>query len=168
MLAQCNAGRGNDFRELSVSSNVVRVSRLFNKVGGDGVEFLAYVEGGRQSPLLIGIEHDERIGAEPGDSFDEALRLSNRRQEPHEEVWPEVLDTIRHCNIRNYSIYLKHDLLFGYFEYHGSDFEADMAKMAADPKTQEWWKLVGPMQLPLESRAKGEWWASMEEVFHFD
>ena len=57
-------GRGNDFRELSVSSNVVRVSGLFNKVGGDGVEFLAYVEGGRQSPLLIGIEHDERIGAD--------------------------------------------------------------------------------------------------------
>jgi len=75
---------------------------------------------------------------------------------------------IRCCNIRNYSIYLRDGLLFGYFEYHGSDFEADMAKMAADPKTQEWWKLVGPMQLPLESRAKGEWWASMEEVFHLD
>jgi L-rhamnose mutarotase len=86
----------------------------------------------------------------------------------HANVWPEVLETIRRCNIRNYSIYLREDLLFGYFEYHGSDFEADMAKMAADPKTQEWWKLVGPMQAPFDSRAKGEWWASMEEVFHLD
>jgi L-rhamnose mutarotase len=86
----------------------------------------------------------------------------------HANVWPEVLDMIRRCNITNYSIYLKDDLLFGYWEYHGSDFEADMAKMAADPKTQEWWKLVGPMQRPLETRAPGEWWASMEEVFHFD
>jgi L-rhamnose mutarotase len=86
----------------------------------------------------------------------------------HANVWPEVLDMIRRCNIRNYSIYLKDDLLFGYFEYHGSDFEADMAKMAADPRTQEWWKLVGPMQHPLESRTKGEWWARMEEVFHLD
>ena len=89
-------------------------------------------------------------------------------KERHANVWPEVLDMIRRCNIRNYSIYLRDDLLFGYFEYHGSDFEADMAKMAADPKTQEWWKLVGPMQIPFESRANGEWWASMEEVFHLD
>ncbi|MES1151973.1 MAG: L-rhamnose mutarotase, partial [Dongia sp.] len=53
-------------------------------------------------------------------------------------------------------------------EYHGTDFAADMEKMAADPKTQEWWKLCGPMQRPLETRAKGDWWASMEEVFHVD
>jgi L-rhamnose mutarotase len=86
----------------------------------------------------------------------------------HVAVWPEVLEMIRKCNIRNYSIFLKDDLLFGYLEYHGTDFQADMAKMAADPKTQEWWKIMGPMQRPLESRAEGEWWASMEEVFHLD
>jgi L-rhamnose mutarotase len=86
----------------------------------------------------------------------------------HSAVWPEILDMIWKCNIRNYSIFLKDQLLFGYFEYHGADFEADMAKMAADPKTQEWWKIMGPMQIPLESRAEGEWWASMEEVFHLD
>ena len=39
----------------------------------------------------------------------------------HAAVWPEVLAMIRQCNIRNYSIYLKDDLLFGYFEYHGTD-----------------------------------------------
>ena len=51
----------------------------------------------------------------------------------HSAVWPEILDMIRKCNIRNYSIFLKDELLFGYFEYHGADFEADTAKMAADP-----------------------------------
>ena len=86
----------------------------------------------------------------------------------HAAVWPEVLDTIRKCNIRNYSIFLKDDLLFGYFEYHGTDFQADMARMAADPKTQEWWSIMRPMQRPLETRAKDEWWATMEEVFHID
>lgn len=86
----------------------------------------------------------------------------------HAAVWPEVLDMIRKCNIRNYSIFLKDDLLFGYFEYHGTDFQADMARMAADPKTQEWWEVMGPMQRPLETRTEGEWWASMEEVFHLD
>ena len=86
----------------------------------------------------------------------------------HAAVWPEVLEMIRQCNIRNYSIFLKDDFLFGYFEYHGTDYSADMAKMAADPKTQEWWALMMPMQVPLETRAEGEWWANMEEVFHTD
>jgi L-rhamnose mutarotase len=84
----------------------------------------------------------------------------------HTAVWPEVLLMIRHCNIRNYSIFLKDDFLFGYLEYHGTDYAADMAKMAADPKTQEWWAIMGPMQRPLETRGEGEWWAEMQEVFH--
>jgi L-rhamnose mutarotase len=84
----------------------------------------------------------------------------------HARVWPEVLKTIRECNIRNYSIYFKNGYLFAYFEYIGQDFEADMAKMAADPKTQEWWDIMMPMQDPVENRVKGEWWSEMEEVFH--
>ena len=75
---------------------------------------------------------------------------------------------IRECNIRNYTIYYKDGLLFSYFEYIGEDFAADMKKMAADPKTQEWWKLTDPCQEPLETREAGEWWASMEEFFHTD
>lgn len=86
----------------------------------------------------------------------------------HVQVWPEVLAMIRQCNIRNYSIYHKDGYLFGYFEYHGNDFAADMAKMAADPTTQKWWAIMQPMQQPIETRAPGEWWAEMEEVFHTD
>jgi L-rhamnose mutarotase len=56
----------------------------------------------------------------------------------HADVWPEVLKTIHECNIRNYSIFRYGDLLFSYFEYIGDDYEEDMAKMEADPKTQEW------------------------------
>ncbi len=86
----------------------------------------------------------------------------------HAAVWPEVLATIRQCNIRNYSIFLKDDFLFSYFEYHGTDYAADLAKMASDPKTQEWWAVMMPMQNPLATRGDGEWWANMEEVFHAD
>jgi L-rhamnose mutarotase len=86
----------------------------------------------------------------------------------HADVWPEVLHMIHECNIRNYSIFLRDDTLYAYFEYVGDDFDADMAKMAADAKTQEWWAIMGPMQQPLENRKKGEWWANMEEVFHTD
>ena len=100
------------------------------------------------------------IGVRP-EKIEEYRRL-------HAAVWPEVLSMIRECNIRNYSIYLKDGRLFSYFEYHGSNFDADMARMAADPITQEWWKLCKPCQAPLESRAPGEWWTGMEEVFHCD
>ncbi len=85
----------------------------------------------------------------------------------HAAVWPEVLAMISACNIKNYSIFLKEpeNLLFSFFEYHGVDYAGDMAKMAADPKTQEWWAVCMPCQAPLETRNEGEWWASMEEVF---
>ena len=89
-------------------------------------------------------------------------------REHHAAVWPEVLDRIRQCNIRNYSIYLKDGMLYSYFEYYGADFAADMAKMAADPATQRWWALMEPMQEPVATRKEGEWWAGMEEVFHLD
>lgn len=88
----------------------------------------------------------------------------------HAAVWPEILELISACNITNYSIYLKEqeNLLFGYWEYVGEDFEADMRKMADNPRNKEWWSVCMPCQRPLETRVEGEWWAMMEEVFHLD
>jgi L-rhamnose mutarotase len=40
--------------------------------------------------------------------------------------------------------------------------------MAADPKTQKWWAIHNPMQVPLASRNADDWWAMAEEVFHTD
>ena len=60
----------------------------------------------------------------------------------HAAVWPDVLKMIHDCNMRNYTIYYRDGLLFGTFEYVGADYVADMAKMALDPKTREWWKLT--------------------------
>ena len=72
--------------------------------------------------MLIGIR-PERI--------DEYKRL-------HAAVWPQVIEQIKRCNISNYTIYLREpeNILFSHFEYHGQDFEADMAAMARDPETQ--------------------------------
>jgi len=91
----------------------------------------------------------------------------------HAAVWPGVLQMIKACHIQNYSIYLRkmpdgRHCLFSYFEYTGTDFAADMAKMATDPTTQKWWAECMPCQQPLDDRAAGEWWAGMEEVFHQD
>lgn len=86
----------------------------------------------------------------------------------HANPWPEINEMIRKCNIRNYSIYHRGEYLFAYYEYVGEDFEKDMAHMAADPRTQEWWDVVKPFQEPLQDRKDGEWWAGMEEVYHLD
>ncbi|MBI3119665.1 MAG: L-rhamnose mutarotase [Candidatus Hydrogenedentes bacterium] len=86
----------------------------------------------------------------------------------HAQVWPDVLRVIHDCNLRNYSIF-NHGLnLFSYFEYIGNDFAADMARMAADPVTQQWWAVCTPCLDPLPPRKESEWWAPMQEVFHLD
>jgi L-rhamnose mutarotase len=85
----------------------------------------------------------------------------------HADVWPTVLQTIADCHIRNYSIFLRNGLLYAYFEYHGTDYAADMRKMAADPETQRWWTIMDPMQLPVEDAASDERWSQLTEVFHF-
>jgi L-rhamnose mutarotase len=94
-------------------------------------------------------------------------------KELHAAVWPGVLKKIKECNIRNYSIYLKEvepekHYLFAYFEYTGSDFEADMEKMAADPITRKWWQETDPCQYAVPTHGPKEWWSRMEEVFHTD
>lgn len=109
--------------------------------------------------------HASIIGL-PAENLAEYRRL-------HDAVWPDVLARIRRSHIRNYSIYLRRmpdgrHYLFSYFEYTGADFAGDMALMAADPATQDWWKLCKPLQAPLPDRADGEWWAEAEEVFHCD
>ncbi|MBE3112899.1 MAG: L-rhamnose mutarotase [Acidobacteria bacterium] len=91
----------------------------------------------------------------------------------HAAAWPGVLAKIRECHIRKYSIYFREVekgqyLLFSYFEYTGGDFEADMARMAADPTTREWWKETDPCQSPIPTRGEKEFWSRMEEVFHLD
>lgn len=100
------------------------------------------------------------VRVKPG-CLDEYRRL-------HAAVWPDVLEMNRACHIRNYSIYHKDGVLLSYFEYHGQDFDADMARMAADSATQRWWNVCKPLLEPLETRGPDEFWAAMEEVFHAD
>lgn len=88
----------------------------------------------------------------------------------HVKIWPEIEKAIYESGIRNYSIFLKDGVMFAYFEYIGPDdeFDARMEKLANAPRMQEWWGITKAMQIPLETRAEGEWWANMEEVFHQD
>lgn len=81
-----------------------------------------------------------------------------------------VNKTIKDCHIQNFSIHeceIEGKLyLFAYLEYTGTDFDADMKKMAADPETQRWWQETDPCQLPLpDAAAKGKIWSDMKEVY---
>ena len=88
----------------------------------------------------------------------------------HIKIWPEIEQAIREAGITNYSIYYKDGFLFAYYEYTGpeAEYEARLAQMANAPRMREWWDMTETMQVPLETRKEGEWWASMEEVFHQD
>ena len=86
----------------------------------------------------------------------------------HADVWPGVLATLKKSNVTNYSIYRYENMLFSYMEYSGNDFEKDMAAIAADPTTQDWWKVTAPMQIPVAEVKDGEWWHAIPEVFHLD
>ncbi len=102
--------------------------------------------------------------------FGQIIRLKPEKLdtylELHRHPWPCVLEMIYKCNIRNYSIFIyNQDTLFAYFEYIGSDFQADMQKMANDECTQKWWAETAPCQESL-SNNPGEWWLNLEEVFH--
>lgn len=83
----------------------------------------------------------------------------------HANPLPGVNEMIKECNIQNYSIYRRGNIMFSYFEYTGEDYEKDMAKMAADPTTQHWWSLVHPLMQTLPGEDD---WADMKEVYHLD
>ena len=85
----------------------------------------------------------------------------------HAAVWPAVLETIHNCNMRNYSIFLHGTLLFNYFEYVGTDYPADMEKMAQDPVTQKWWAVTDPCFETYAFSETSEFCEDMKEIFHF-
>jgi L-rhamnose mutarotase len=89
----------------------------------------------------------------------------------HAHPWPAVNKMIKACHIRNFSIHEREIngrlYLFAYLEYTGTNFDADMKKMAADPETQRWWKETDPCQSPLpDAAAAGKIWADTQELYH--
>lgn len=102
--------------------------------------------------------HLQLVGVHP-DKREQYLEL-------HAAVWPEIEQRISASNISNYSIFILGDRLAAYFEYTGDDFDSDMAAMAADPKTREWWALTDPCQAPLPDAPAGTIWADATEIWH--
>lgn len=85
----------------------------------------------------------------------------------HAAVWPEVLKTISECNIRNYSIFRYQSYVFSYYEYTGTDYEADIKKMEADGITQKWWMYTHPCFETYSINEKSEFFQDMKQIFDY-
>lgn len=80
---------------------------------------------------------------------------------------PGVRDLLEAANMRNFSIFLQKMpdgkvYEFAYFEYHGTDHEADMAKLVKEPRNIAWLKQTDATQVPLKGHNS---WAVMERIF---
>jgi L-rhamnose mutarotase len=79
-----------------------------------------------------------------------------------------VRDLLTKYHMHNFSIFI-HQLddgkyyLFGYYEYTGTDYKADMAKLSTEPRNQRWLSTTDPLQIPLSGEKS---WAKMLEVYH--
>jgi L-rhamnose mutarotase len=78
-----------------------------------------------------------------------------------------VRDLLNKYHMHNFSIFL-HQIdgkwyEFGYYEYTGDDYEADMAAMDAEPRIKKWLSVCDPMQIPLPGEKS---WAIMEQVYY--
>jgi L-rhamnose mutarotase len=145
---------------------------IFSKIFRRFLPVLAYFLLATGCDAPQGTSAQKTIEPERIRRFGQVIRVRPEKLEQYKELhanpWPCVLEKIRACNIRNYSIFLQDDHLFAYFEYVGNDFEKDMERMAADTCTQRWWRETDPCQEPIAGAKEGDWWTTMEEVFHAD
>jgi L-rhamnose mutarotase len=109
--------------------------------------------------MLVGMQRFGAVIGLPSEHRETYLRL-------HREVWPAVEARLTASHFTNYTIFHRGELLFAYYEYTGDDYAADAAAIAADPVTQDWWRLTDPCQRRLEGTPEGEQWATMTEVWH--
>ena len=99
-----------------------------------------------------------------------AVRLKDEKREfyikNHANVWPEVLEELKKIKIKNYSIYLKEDFMFGYLEYDGNNFNKDMEEMQKIPIVDKWTKLMIDCFNPFPNNEDNNSWVMMDEIFY--
>ena len=99
-----------------------------------------------------------------------AVRLKDEKRDfyikNHANVWPEVLSELKKIKVKNYSIYLKEDFMFGYLEYDGSDFNKDMEEMQKIPIVDKWTQLMIDCFNPFPNNEDNNSWVMMDEIFY--
>ena len=81
----------------------------------------------------------------------------------HAEPWPELMTLLEECNIHHYSISVKGNEVFTYYEYTGTDFEGDMRHMDNSAVMQHWWTFSKPCFLHHD---KEHYYDNLNEVFY--
>ena len=101
-----------------------------------------------------------------------AVRLKREKREyyieNHANVWPEVLEELKKINIKNYSIFLKEDFMFGYLEYDGNDFDGYMTQMQNIPIVDKWTKLMIDCFNPFPNNEENNSWVMMDQIFFME
>jgi len=84
----------------------------------------------------------------------------------HENVWPEILASLRNSGIQDAEIYLLGTRLLMILEVNESfSFEAKAKADAENEKVREWEELMWKFQKPLPQASSGEKWLAMERIF---
>src|ERR671938_112561 len=92
---------------------------------------------------------------------DPAIIESYRRH--HQQVWPEVLGSLRRAGVRKMDIYILHRRLVMFLETDGRDFQQCMAlHVSSSPRVAEWEALMHSMQEPPPGGRHENWWTVME------
>lgn len=84
----------------------------------------------------------------------------------HQNVWPEILQSIKESGIEHMDIYRTGNRLFMIMEVNDAfNFESKAAADAANEKVQEWEMLMWKYQQALPGSKSGEKWKLMENIF---
>ncbi len=84
----------------------------------------------------------------------------------HQNVWPEVLQSMRSSGIEDLEIYLLGTRMFMIMEANDSfSFEKKANADEANIKVQEWERLMWTFQQALSEAKAGEKWLLMERIF---
>ena len=99
-----------------------------------------------------------------------AVRLKDEKKDfyikNHADVWPEILSELKKIKVKNYSIFLKEDFMFGYLEYDGDNFDLDMAEMSKIAIVDKWTKLMIDCFNPFPGNEGNNSWVMMDEIFY--
>ena len=84
----------------------------------------------------------------------------------HQNIWPEVAESVRQAGITNYTIFRYGQWLFSYFELPDERDLGDVAQTATvGDACRKWEQLMRNYLEPLPESPKDNWWVAMEEVW---
>jgi L-rhamnose mutarotase len=101
-----------------------------------------------------------------------AVRLKDEKKDfylkNHQNVWPEILEELKKIKVKNYSIFLKEDFMFGYLEYEGDNFDKDLAQMSKIAIVDKWTKLMIDCFNPFPNNENNNSWVMMDQIFFME